>query len=437
MDSEELARFRKAWQEEVRKKKAPPSASPARADPDLIPAPSKPASDVPHSHVRRSSASSAHAALSRPPGDVFPPKPPLAGTSTVPLGPALSKAIEVYRRAVQCEQRSELDEALRLYRMAFRMDPHVDRAYHKVETQHAASDASDPGHGDAGKTRHGKAAAASSGGHADAEDLAAGMQAVALSPSAHAPVVHWPRGLTFEPEDEQAKTPLQVLPDELLVLVLRNLDASAVERFATVNRKARVVSLDATIWRYAARSGFVRAVYKPPQIADDEDVGMLLRAYMEDHRRLYIEHPRVRLDGVYIAVCHYIRAGLGESAWMNVSHLITYHRYLRFYPNGQVLSLLANEELPPQQVISVLKPTLRMKGLFIGSWQLDGTMVRITDLLDPSGGALRYTFQMMLELRSRPLGRWNRLDFRAYDSTTPLALKHERSFWFSRVRSYV
>lgn len=33
----------------------------------------------------------------------------------------------------------------------------------------------------------------------------------------------------------------------------------------------------------------------------------------------------------------------------------------RFYPNGQVLSLLANEEHTPQQIIPLLKPTLRMK----------------------------------------------------------------------------
>lgn len=33
----------------------------------------------------------------------------------------------------------------------------------------------------------------------------------------------------------------------------------------------------------------------------------------------------------------------------------------RFYPDGQVLSLLANEELAPSQVIPLLKPSLRMK----------------------------------------------------------------------------
>lgn len=50
---------------------------------------------------------------------------------------------------------------------------------------------------------------------------------------------------------------------------------------------------------------------------------------------------------------------------------------------------------------------------------------------------------MLLDLRSRPLGRWNRLDLRAYESVnigsgeaSPLAIKNERPFWFSKVRSY-
>jgi len=42
---------------------------------------------------------------------------------------------------------------------------------------------------------------------------------------------------------------LQRLPDEILVHTLRYLGASAIERFARVSRKARVITLDATIWR--------------------------------------------------------------------------------------------------------------------------------------------------------------------------------------------
>jgi len=55
----------------------------------------------------------------------------------------------------------------------------------------------------------------------------------------------------------------------------------------------------------------------------------------------------------------------------------------------------------------------------------------------------RYVFDMTLNLRSRPLGRWNKMDIQSYDSVNletgdihPVALKHERPFWFSKVRSY-
>ncbi|KAJ8095291.1 hypothetical protein PM082_010514 [Marasmius tenuissimus] len=198
----------------------------------------------------------------------------------------------------------------------------------------------------------------------------------------------------------------------MIVHVVKNLDPTSIERFAAVNRKARLVSLDTSIWS-------------------------------------------------------------------------------RFYPNGQVLSLLTNEEQPPAEVIPRLKPTRGTKGLFIGTWHLSGTTIVLSNLIDsaslsdptlapvdlsspssvlaainhahlrttqhqtnnaisgPSHNRsvpehpLRYVFTMTLSLRSRPLGRWNKLDISSYDSVNletgdayPVALKHERPFWFSKVRSY-
>ncbi|EKM50500.1 uncharacterized protein PHACADRAFT_104974 [Phanerochaete carnosa HHB-10118-sp] len=354
---------------------------------------------------------------------------------TASLSPSATKALEIYEKAVAHEQRSELDEALRLYRQAFRIHEDVARLYERSEYHSLHMKASvdmvrltydmDKLH----------VSADSSGG-------------IAVTLPAHHGVVTGtlagimaPWGLLdikFEPEDEKEPVYLQTLPDELLVHILEFLNTTSLERFALVNRKARVLTLDSSLWRR-----FVLSIYQSPQIGEKEDITELVEKYMGDFRRVYIEHPRVRLDGVYIAVCHYIRDGLSENAWVNVSHLITYHRYLRFYPNGEVLSLLTNEEVSPQQAIPLLKPTLRMKGFFIGNWRLEGTTVYITDLMNPSGDSMRYSFQMILELRSRPLGRWNRLDFRAYDSVslasgeaTPLALKNDRPFWFSKVRSY-
>lgn len=140
-----------------------------------------------------------------------------------------------------------------------------------------------------------------------------------------------------------------------------------------------------------------------------------------------------------------------------------------------MLSLLANEEIGPKQVVHILKPSLRMKvghclfpsshftrlinrsslvyssliqGFYIGTWRLSGTDIVISDLtdptLDPTPGSdpPKYRFQMRLELKSRPLGRWNRLNLMNYDSVsadgeaTPLLVKHDRPFWFSKVKSY-
>ncbi|EIW58273.1 SCF ubiquitin ligase complex subunit HRT3 [Trametes versicolor FP-101664 SS1] len=447
-EPEELVRFREQWLAEVRSKKKEPqsqdgSAAPAAASEAPVsqaPRPLHPlhTSSVPVHHSR-----TPHGVPSSPPAVRRLP----SSVGPAPLGPALQRAVEVYRKAVQHEQQSELDDALRLYRTAFRMDPNVDRAYQMVEDQlQAAALASAPA-----KTHHRKTSSAA----ANVDAIVEGLQNVDLA-AVHIPVARirgeglvtgtlatlissWPEELSFEAEDEQEGVPIRLLPNELLTMILRLLDHSSIERFAQVNRKARVVTLDGSIWR-----PMVQSVLKPPQIPTEEDFEALVLKYMTDYRCIYIEHPRIRYDGVYIAVCHYIRNGVGPNAWINYSHLVTYYRYLRFLPDGQVLSLLANEGLSPQQAIPLLNSSLQMKGFYIGTWYLDGTTVHIEDLLEPAGADTRYSFQMILDLRSRPLGRWNRLDFREYDSVyiesgeaTPLALKNERPFWFSKVRSYV
>ncbi|KAF8906271.1 hypothetical protein CPB84DRAFT_1844520 [Gymnopilus junonius] len=385
-------------------------------------------------------------------------KPPAFRSTT------LERALNVYRRAVELEQKSELDQALILYRQAFRLDDNVDRAYRREEMLKSI-------------LREQRALQVTKPSE-EVEDLAASFQSsVAIKPSSGQGVPSMVTGtlasliqgfiemeLKFEPEDENEPVLLNLLPEELLVVILGNLDPTSIERFAAVSKKARIVTLDPGIWRK-----LVRRTYQPPQIPDYESIIPVTEGFLWNFRRFFIEHPRLRLDGVYIATCHYVRPGLSENSWVNTSHLITYHRYLRFYPNGQVLSLLANEEHTPQQIIPILKPTLRMNGLYFGQWKLVGTTVHITNLIDASGrfalpvsGATgpspppepyssssgtgekaRYAFLMTLNLRSRPMGRWNRMDIQLYESlnvetgdVNPIVLKHERPFWFSKVRSY-
>lgn len=157
-------------------------------------------------------------------------------------------ALEVYGRAVNHEQAGELDDALRLYRQAFRADSNVDRLYHLREQR-------------AARNLEAVVLAASTveeGVESKAMDLV-NAQSNSVVPTHHPErqvsgllasiLADFPIPLSFEPEDERAPLSLQRLPDELLVHMLRYLGVVTVERFALVSKKARVITLDPTIWR--------------------------------------------------------------------------------------------------------------------------------------------------------------------------------------------
>lgn len=268
-ETEELVKFRELWKREVQQKKAQTGAGS-----QLHPSTSEWTGDLPTSSrdtqgIAASSASASSKNIARH------ARPHSHSNATVPaehhtpperralpdavFSDALRAAIDVYARAIQCEQESQLDEALQLYRRAFRMNANVDRAYHLMEKLNTA-------------LRNRQHSSASH--EAAVEDINHGIRSVALGDIAHAHAanVHpssvstlplnrstvrllvnlisgWPQPLAFQPEDETEPVHIERLPDELLVLILRWLAPSSVERFAVTARKARVLSLDGAIWR--------------------------------------------------------------------------------------------------------------------------------------------------------------------------------------------
>jgi F-box protein 9 len=152
----------------------------------------------------------------------------------------------VYSRAVKHEQAGELDDALRLYRQAFRADSNVDKLYHLREQK--ATRTLEATAIPVEENVKNKARSNSVGVHMKnppaVHHLERRVSGLLASISAN-----FPMPLSFEPEDERAPSSLQRLPDELLVYILSYLGAATIERFALVSRKARMISLDATIWR--------------------------------------------------------------------------------------------------------------------------------------------------------------------------------------------
>lgn len=152
------------------------------------------------------------------------------------LGPRLQNALDYYRLAVDYEQQSKLDHALALYRKAFRLDPHVDRLYHR----HTLADDRL-----AQRIEH-ETPAPSSSTPQDVSFESAPISTIVEQLHQHEPLV-------FAPEDDKRPLPIASIPDELLVHTLLRLalqgDITSVERFAQVNRKLRLLTLDSTIWR--------------------------------------------------------------------------------------------------------------------------------------------------------------------------------------------
>lgn len=61
-----------------------------------------------------------------------------------------------------------------------------------------------------------------------------------------------PTDVSFEPENENEPVLLNSLPNELLLLIVGKMDPTSIERLASVSKKARVLTLDRQIWRYAS-----------------------------------------------------------------------------------------------------------------------------------------------------------------------------------------
>ncbi|KAF7982542.1 hypothetical protein HWV62_27508 [Athelia sp. TMB] len=385
-EPEELIRFREAWRKELEQKKAQSSKKEqVNGDSKDSEAARSPGLD---SEPGIQAGSSGQAVTGRPTAASL-----QRSHGMTAMAPSLIAAVGIYRRAVQCEQQSQLDEALQLYRQAFRMDANVDRAFHKIEQQNMAVTAEVEGSKSHRRATSSMDAAIDALTHATAAASIkpTGPSGVLATGTLASVVAEFPADLKFEPEDEKEGTPINMIPDELLVHILKFLNTSAIERFASISRKARVICLDSAIWRE-----LVEMTYMPPQVPVDLPLDEIVENYMFDYRRMFIEHPRVRLDGVYIAL-PYMRA--------------------------------------------VEKGHLRMLGLIKSTLAIEGHHEPAEHA--PSNFASRYVFQMTLTLGARPMGRWNRLDFDQYDSVDlrsgeviGLGLKHERPFWFSKVRSY-
>ena len=91
---------------------------------------------------------------------------------------------------------------------------------------------------------------------------------------------------------------------------------------------------------------------------------------------MYINRPRLRFNGCYISKTTYVRPG--ENSFQDTNyqpwHLVTYFRYIRFFPEGLAL-LLTTADGPSLTVGHLRRRGVRHSALMKGCFSLKGNTV--------------------------------------------------------------
>lgn len=111
-----------------------------------------------------------------------------------------------------------------------------------------------------------------------------------------------PAEAQFLPANEDLPVHLASLPEELLEHVMSHMDVAAIENFGSTCWKARFLTAHSEFWRVKAGKMYTRQAINPEGVRM-ADLG---KKYGGEWRTCLIEQERVRMDGCYIAVCHYV-----------------------------------------------------------------------------------------------------------------------------------
>lgn len=160
--------------------------------------------------------------------------------------------------------------------------------------------------------------------------------------------------------------PISNVPSEVLAAILKQvalLDPASLSRVALVCRRlAYHVSHDQHIWRRLCQGpefGFASMHYSFACDVEGNRLYTLKARYtpfpfgsaaflqipkpLMTWSQVFQAFPRIRFTGIYISTVNYTRTGMTTfqgSSRSSPIHIVTYYRYLRFYPDGSLISLL-------------------------------------------------------------------------------------------------
>lgn len=371
---------------------------------------------------------------------------PQDAVSSEQPGDERQQALRSYEMGVEKERRGLLSEALILYRKAFKLYPSVDKVYRDAfrsgeliesNNEYKGGSLEESGYAKFIQVGHDYDPKNAHKSCAEFEDTMRIFSSLRMPiETAVAPQV----------------TSIASLPDEILHQVLgyvmQIMPSSFTAISLTCQKFCLITQRDQSIWKDVCMGTYHNQLY-------DEEEGVQELSTIEpghystrlqdevcidfqnDWKKMFIEKPRIRMDGCYIATCHYTRPGVREESFSSSFHLVTYFRFLRFYPSGTSLSLLTTS--PPADVVHQIHLGSKLKGIQIGRW----SMTRAGKLSIEATGPASYLFFMSLQVKSSSRGRQNKLQWDKFSGTHPVTgeithfnLKNDKPFYFSKVISY-
>lgn len=253
------------------------------------------------------------------------------------------------------------------------------------------------------------------------------------------------------PSHEQKATHISELPMEIILYILRwvvssELDLRSLEMCSEVCRGLYVCARDPEIWRLAC----VRVW--------GLNCGGL--STYGSWREMFICRPRLHFNGCYISKTTYLRNGENsfQDQFYRPWHIVEYYRYLRFFPEGQVLMLTTPDD--PVSSLGHLKTrSPRLQATLVGHYRLRDERVTIVfhrqEALQVNKVRSRkqnnktgQSFHLELKILTYKSRMHAQLIWTGYsvlsrnwsgqETNTSFELAPDRfpPFWFSRVKSY-
>ncbi|KAI8929843.1 hypothetical protein BC831DRAFT_442309 [Entophlyctis helioformis] len=249
---------------------------------------------------------------------------------------ALSKemaALELYRRGEDEERQGRLSESVRLYRKAIRMDHNVEQNIRQIERQRIKLAA-------ATSTLVVRDAAPHAAPAGDEMDIVAKITAenpaFSIVPS---------EAQDGDAQQQAVGRHFVSLPAEVIVNILKwavFMDLGLVVDLSLVCKRMFLLVREQSIWKFLCWQSLLDG-----QCFSLDDVR---DRYALNWRNVWMEKPRVWLDGVYISRVNYLRTGFSETFNQPVL-VVTYFRYLRLLPGNKFM--IHTSTLEPKAIVRV------------------------------------------------------------------------------------